>query len=57
MAAAWPANVNNYFVFIGFVRLAVKTPINFLNSINQLTFVLLKNSVLFVVRTEFLGII
>jgi hypothetical protein len=47
--------VTLYFVFMGFVRLSLQTAIIFLNSVNQLIFVMVKCGVLFEVRTEFLN--
>jgi hypothetical protein len=44
-----------HFVFIGFVWLSLQTAIIFLNSVNQLIFVMVKCGVLFEVRTEFLN--
>jgi hypothetical protein len=46
---------NPTFVFIDFVRFLVLTVIISLNSVNQLTFVMVKCVVLFEVRTEILN--
>jgi hypothetical protein len=42
---------------MGFVWFSLQTAIIFLNSVNQLIFVMVKRSVFFAVRTEFLYII
>jgi ABC-type transport system involved in cytochrome bd biosynthesis fused ATPase/permease subunit len=43
------------FVFVAFVWFSAKTGVIFLNSVNQLIFVMVKCGVLFEVRTEFLN--
>jgi hypothetical protein len=50
-------SVTLYFVFMGFAWFALQTAITSLNNINQLIFVMVKCSVLFEVRTEFLNVI
>jgi hypothetical protein len=46
-----------HFVLMGFVCFSLQTAVIYLNSINQLIFVMVKCGVLFEVRTEFLNII
>jgi hypothetical protein len=48
-------SVTLYFAFMSFVWFLLKTAIISLNSINQLTYVMVKCGVLFEVRTEFLN--
>jgi uncharacterized membrane protein YuzA (DUF378 family) len=45
------------FVFVGFVSFSLLTAIISLNSIDQLIYIIVKCSVLFEVRAEFLNII
>jgi hypothetical protein len=44
-------------LFVGLVRFSVLTTIISLNTVNQLSFVMVKSGVLFEVRTELLNII
>jgi hypothetical protein len=44
-----------HFMCMGLTRLSLKTGVKYLNSVNQLIFVMVKCGVLFEVRTEFLN--
>jgi hypothetical protein len=48
-------SITLHFVFMGYLRLLLWTVIISLNSVNQLIFVMVKYSVLFEVRAEFLN--